>query len=340
MVRASRALLFALPALLPGCMFNWDERDVAELSAGFLEYVDIPVASAGPQPFASSDGECYYLLQSEVRRLRDDSFVADCTSAKSMGVARAAWVDGCELLCVALAPERGSQALVRGIPRALVAVDEPTGVERTVGADLPIIELATAPQAKRAVVGLATLEDESEVYSVIATIDPADGHEYLRQSWEVRRMRGLDCTPDGETFVFSGYVDGVQGVYVGLANLQAVPALLAQDAQNPSISADGTLVAMGPCVPTLLWDSARFRPKASVRILSMRDGATQDIELGTNVIVCGTRFVENPRRLLVTGMRSQKDGMAVWWVIWEIGSDGVATELRTWQVRGGTPVDA
>jgi hypothetical protein len=97
---------------------------------------------------------------------------------------------------------------------------------------------------------------------------------------------------------------------------------------------------MAPCIPTLLWDSARFRDKGVVRILSMLDGTTKEVELGKYVIVCGTRYVENPRRLLVTGMRTQDDGEAVWWVIWAIGSDGAATELRAWKCGQGLEVDA
>jgi hypothetical protein len=91
--------------------------------------------------------------------------------------------------------------------------------------------------------------------------------------------------------------------------------------------------------PKFLWESTPFRESARVRILSRDSGSTQEVEFGKNVIVCGTRYVENPRRLLVTGMRTQKDGDAVWWVIWSVGSDGVATELRSWKFGPGLEID-
>jgi hypothetical protein len=236
---------------------------------------------------------------------------------------------------------------VRGYSRELVAIDEKSGARTHLPTDLPIVELAMAPQTKRALVALATFEDGPQVYSVVATLDAEDGHEYVRQPWEVMHLRGLDCTPEGETFVCAGFVDGVQGVYLGRASAQAVPTLLARDAQYPSISADGNLVAMVHCVPTspgegprFLWESNPFRENARVRILSTGDGTSQEVDFGKNVIVCGTRYVENPRRLLVTGMRTQDDGKAVWWVIWSVGSDGVATELRSWKFGEGMLIDA
>jgi hypothetical protein len=82
----------------------------------------------------------------------------------------------------------------------------------------------------------------------------------------------------------------------------------------------------------------RFHERASVVLLDVGSGDKRGVEIGPNVLVCGTRYVENPTRLLVYGMRSDAAGREVWWVIWCIGSDGVARELREWKCGSGEVV--
>jgi hypothetical protein len=338
--RAGRAAaLLALAAILPGCILDWNQRDCAEIGVSFLDWMSLPAAASGPQPFATRDGECYYAYKTEIRSLRDDSLVAECGQKNGFaGVLRAARVDGCDLACLIPSPTWGEEPGVAEVPRTLVGIDDASGAERVLWRGPQIVELSTAPQQDRLVLALATAAGQWEVYSVVATCDLRDGHECLRQTWEVRDMRGLDCTPDGDTFVCAGWVGGVQGVYIGLASTQAVPALLARNAQYPSISADGATVALAPFDPGRAWDRVRFHERASVVLLDVGSGDKREVEIGPNVLVCGTRYVENPTRLLVYGMRSDAAGREVWWVIWSIGSDGVARELREWKCGSGEVV--
>lgn len=337
--RTKQSMFLVLVATLPGCMWNWNERDRAELCVGFMEWTSVPAAAAGPQPFATRDGECYYAYKGEVRSLRDDALAAECDLQHApASMLRTTHVHGCDLACLVLTEPLAERPGVLGLPRTLLRIDDASGAQRVLRGEPGIVEMSTAPQEDLAVLALETAEDEPNVYSVVATCDLVDGHECVRQAWEVRDMRGLDSTPDGESFVCAGYVDGVQGVYLGKATIQAPPTLLARNVQYPSISEDGSRVAMSPCDPSRLWGSAQFLDRACIALLDIPTGQTRQVEIGRNDLVCGTRFVGNPTRLLVYGMHAQDDGRQVWWVIWEIEEDQTVRELRKWEWGRGEVV--